>query len=168
MRRYVGLCGPLERVLKVRRAARALAFALLLPAFLGCGPLMSTYLIVSAQAELDGASAAEAEKYAVYEYTASSEYLAKAREEQGYADFGPAIDYAFKAQEFAVKAKARAVEQRDKLRAPGALPVDVSSSPAAEYEESPKPKVIIQKQPSSSDGAPVGVEIVPISPEQPE
>src|SRR5688500_17864388 len=34
----------------------------------GCGPVISTYLIVAAQADLDGAQAAEAEKYAVYEY----------------------------------------------------------------------------------------------------
>src|ERR1041385_4617602 len=78
----------------------------------GCGPIISTYLIVSAQADLDGAKAAEAEKYAIYEYTAASEYLHKAKEEQGYADFGPAIDFAYKAQDLAQKATARAQDEK--------------------------------------------------------
>lgn len=149
-----------------RRFAASLVALLALPALTGCGPLMSTYLIISAQAELDGAQAAEAEKYAVYEYTASSEYLAKAREEQGYADFGPAIDYAYKAQELAVKAKERAAAQRDKQRAPDFVPEGASD----DYAPSPAPaapKVIIKKQPAPSDGS-SSVEIVPISPEQPE
>lgn len=153
---------------------RHLAFAVLslgmIPAVTGCGPLMSTYLIISAQAELDGAAAAEAEKYAVYEYTAASEYIAKAREEQGYADFGPAIDYAFKAQELAVKAKDRAEKERDKDRGPGGMDDAAAAAAAADYEEPSQPKVIIKKTPSSSseNSAPVGVQIVPISPEQPE
>lgn len=158
MRRHIAF----RRRLAARRLAVCLTALLGLPALTGCGPLMSTYLIISAQAELDGAQAAEAEKYAVYEYTASSEYLAKAREEQGYADFGPAIDYAFKAQELAVKAKERAESERDKQRAPDFVPEGASGSssptPAA-------PRVIIEKQPSQ--GA-TSVEIVPISPEQPE
>jgi hypothetical protein len=86
----------------------------------GCGPVMSTYLILSAQAELDGAKTAEAEKYAVYEYVSAEQYLAKAREEQGYADFGPSIDYAYKAQALAKKARERATEQRH-LEDPAAL-----------------------------------------------
>lgn len=149
-----------------RRFAVCLTALLALPALSGCGPLMSTYLIISAQAELDGAQAAEAEKYAVYEYTASSEYLAKAREEQGYADFGPAIDYAFKAQELAVKAKERAEAQRDKQRAPDFVPEGASdiSSPAPAPSS---PKVIIQKNTAPADDT-SSVEIVPISPEQPE
>lgn len=123
---------------------------------------MSTYLIISAQAELDGAQAAEAEKYALYEYTASSEYLAKAREEQGYADFGPAIDYAFKAQELAVKAKERAEQQREKLRAPDFVPEGGESFSPAPAPAAPR--VIIEKKPADA----TSVEIVPISPEQPE
>jgi hypothetical protein len=127
--------------------ALALLVLLAAPASSGCGPVISTYLIVTAQAELDGAQAAEADKYAVYEYTAASEYLQKAREEQGYADFGPAIDYSYKASELAKKAREHAEKERDKQRAPDAVPegygveVQEPAPPAAPSA----PKVIIKK-----------------------
>ncbi len=123
----------------------ALIVLLAVPASSGCGPVMSTYLIVSAQAELDGAQAAEAEKYAVYEYTAASEYLQKAREEQGYADFGPAIDYSYKATELAKKARERAEKERDKQRAPDAVPEGYEVEEQAPQEAPSAPKVIIKK-----------------------
>jgi hypothetical protein len=123
----------------------------------GCGPIISSYLIISAQADLDGAKAAEAEKYAVYEYTAASEYLHKAREEQGYADFGPAIDYAGKAHELAQKATTRASDEKKRL----------SETPDAEWqapaEDAPtdQPQVIIKKKkPAAGDD--VKVKVVPI------
>jgi hypothetical protein len=121
----------------------------------GCGPALSSYLIVSAQAELDGARVADAEKHAVYEFTAASEYLAKAREEQGYADFGPSIDYAFKATELAKQARTRAFQEREKQTPPAGGPAPVSG-PAAEPEPA-APQVIIKKKTS--------VQIVPITPE---
>lgn len=125
----------------------------------GCGPLISSYLIVGAQADLEGAQAAEAEKYAVYEYTAASEYLHKAREEQGYADFGPAIDFAYKAQDLAQKATARAHDEKKKL----------SEGPAAEWEapatEAGQPSVIIKKKDPNAPNAPNSpptIKVVPI------
>lgn len=152
------------------RLVVALGSVLSVLALTGCGPVISTYLIVSAQAELDGAEAAQADKYAVYEHTAASEYLAKAREEQGYADFGPAIDYAFKANELAVKAKERADTERDKDRGPGGPPPGVEAPPPND-DESGQPNVIIEKTPEASSsgqkgGKAVGVEIVPIEPEE--
>lgn len=108
---------------------------------------MSTYLILVADAELDGAEAAEAEKYAPYEYTAAKAYLHKAREEQGYADFGAAIEYAFKAQELAEKGLERAnkvkAEQQPPPGAPTA-PVDVPPEPPP---SSPADGIIIRKKP---------------------
>lgn len=144
---------------------------LTVPGLTGCGPVMSSYLIVSAQAELDGAKAAEAEKYAIYEYTAATEYLDKAREEQGYADFGPSIDYGYKASELAKKARERAEKERDKQRAPDSVPEDYE--PDAEPEPEPKksPKVIIKKAPTASlgeglgEGEPTSMDTVTVSPE---
>lgn len=95
-----------------------------LGSLMGCGPLISSYLIVSAQADLDGARAAEAEKFAVYEYTAARAYLQKAREEQGYSDFGPSIDFAYKARDLAQKAMARSDDEKRKR----------STTPAVEWE----------------------------------
>lgn len=113
----------------------------------GCGPILSTYLILSAQADLDGAQAAEAEKYAVYEYTMSAQYLHKAREEQGYADFGPAIDYAFKAEEMAKKGTEKANEEKKRLlEQPGSTATwEEPTEPGAQ------PGVIIKKKDPGAD-----------------
>ena len=104
----------------------------------GCGPLMSTYLILDAQAELDGAKTAEAEQFALYEYTAAQQYLTKAREEQGYADFGPSIDYAFKAQAMAKKARKLANEKRTRedpsIEVMEGEVIDPKSDPGTEVE----------------------------------
>lgn len=132
----------------------AFALGLSLAFLTGCGPSISTYLIVSAQAELDGAKAADAQKYAIYEYTAAEEYLQKAREEQGYADFGPAIDYAYKAQELAKKATERAEKEKTKLRGPDAVPADYEPSHEGAEPQPDQPKVIIKKK--------TEVEVVPI------
>lgn len=144
------------RVLRILHAARGLAaLGLVTAATSGCGPLISTYLIVGAQADLEGAQAAEAEKYAVYEYTAASEYLHKAREEQGYADFGPSIDFAYKAQDLAQKATARAQDEKKKI----------TEGPGTEWEAPPsdsgQPSVIIKKKPNEGATAPK-IKVVPI------
>jgi hypothetical protein len=145
---------------------RLLALACVLPFAPGCGPVMSTYLILSAQADLDGAQAAEAEKYAIYEYTAATEYLHKAREEQGYADFGPSIDFAYKAGEYAVKGRERAEKEKRNLEAPGEIPLGMPVE-----EPAPAQKRVIIKKSGSASVAPdaeqesVKVRVVPVQPE---
>lgn len=127
-----------------------------IPVLGGCGPTLSTYLIINAQAQLDGAEAADAEKFAVYEYTAANEYLAKAREEQGYADFGPAIDYAYKAQELARQAQERAEKEKAKEQPPDEIPADFAPAPEASAPAGGQ-KVIIKK---------TTVDVVPVNPEE--
>ena len=140
-----------------RFLAVVFAFAAL-PILGGCGPALSTYLIISAQTQLDGAKAADAEKYAIYEYTAATEYLAKSREEQGYADFGPSIDYAYRAQELARQAQERAEKEKAKERAPDEIPADFQPAPAvSESLDSGSQRVIIKK---------TTVDVVPIRPEE--
>ena len=80
----------------------------------GCGPILSTGYIIDAEAKLAAAEAAEAPTYAPYEYTAAEAYLQKAHEELGYADYGPALDFAYKAGELAEKGTARANDEKDK------------------------------------------------------
>ena len=133
---------------------RAVVLLAILATTTGCGPVISTYLIISAQADLDGARAAEAEKYAVYEYTSASEYLHKAREEQGYADFGPAIDFAYKAQDMAVKAEKRADDEKKKAMDQG------GAEWVAPTESGEQPSVIIKKKDD------VKVKVVPIPTEE--
>jgi hypothetical protein len=135
----------------MRRLPLFVVGVLSLAATTACGPIISTYLIVSAQADLDGAVAAESEKYAVYETTASKEYLHKAREEQGFADFGPAIDFAYKAQDLAIKARQKAEEEKRRtLDQPG----PEWQEPASSEQQ---PNVIIKKKDEA-----VKVKVVPI------
>jgi len=102
--------------------------------------VLSTYLILSAQAELDGAKAAQAPVHAPYEYTSSETYLEKAREEQGYADFGPSVSYAWRAREMAIKGRTKAEEAKKNAQPPGYVP-------PAEVEggNTDTPNVIIKK-----------------------
>jgi hypothetical protein len=123
----------------------------------GCGPILSTYLIIAAQADLDGAQAAEAEKYAVYEFTSSKELLHKAREEQGYADYGPAIDYAYKAQEMAKKAREKADDEKRRAME------EPSAAWEAPSEAGQQPSVIIKKKDEQQK-----IKVVPIPTEQPK
>lgn len=115
----------------------------------GCGPILSTYLILSAQAEIDGAEAAEAEEYAPYHYTAANAYITKAREEQGYADFGPAVEYAWKAKDHAEMARERADKAKKELTPPEQVPAtEIDVSPTAPQNKGPAP-VIIRKNDGS-------------------
>ncbi len=143
----------------MRRVLVLLAFtAVVVGTTSGCGPIISSYLIVNAQADLDGAKAAEAPKYAVYEYTAADQYLHKAREEQGYADFGPAIDYAYKAEDLAAKATTRAQEEKKRqMQQP-----DVAPEWQAPAEEGKQPSVIIKKKEEPA----IKVKVVPIPTEE--
>ena len=131
----------------VRATLAALLMLAMVPLASGCGAAMSTYLILVAQADLDGAEAAEADKFAPYEYTAAQEYLRKAREEQSYADFGPSIEYAWKAQELAEAGRIRAEKERKDSRPPGGeLPMDTGGGippPAAAPPAAPPDQQII-------------------------
>ena len=111
----------------------------------GCGPIFSTYLIVDAESKLAAAKAAEADRYAIYEYTASEAYLAKAHEELGYADYGPAIDYAYKAADLAAQGTSRATEERHKHVDQPTTPT-LSDESAAPADPAPAPKRVIIKK----------------------
>jgi hypothetical protein len=123
--------------------------SLLLP---GCGPVLSVWLVSDAEAKLAAARAAEAETNAVYEFTAAQAYLTKAHEELGYADYGPAIDYAFKASKLAAQGAERARETRGKTNeeaGPGAAPAPPTrSGPGSAPPASPG--VTIKKAPSAT------------------
>lgn len=119
---------------------------------------MSTQLILDAQADLDGAMAAEADRYAAYELTAAREYLYKAREEQGYADFGPSIDYAQKAGRLARQARERAMKERARAEPPPPRARPAAAAPVA--DDAPgAPRVLIRRRspdaPGTAERAPV-------------
>lgn len=97
---------------------RLVLAALLLLAVAACGPVHSTATIAEAEAELEAARAAGAERAAPYELTSAEAYLHKAREEQGRSAYEPAARFAVKARDRAREAKQKAVQSRP--RAPEA------------------------------------------------
>jgi hypothetical protein len=85
----------------------------------GCGPIEYINQVASkAATAVDAAKAANAEKYAPYEYTAATEYLHKAREEAGYAEYQDAIEYGRKSEELANRARAIAVAHGSQAASP--------------------------------------------------
>jgi hypothetical protein len=79
-----------------------------------CGPVRSTAHLVDADVQLEAARMAGAPRYAPYEYTASTLFLEKAREEVGYADYDVAVRFAERAARFAKEAKEKALIQKQK------------------------------------------------------
>ena len=117
-----------------RLATRALmrALSVLAVGFLtACGPTQYIYQVTQhASAEVAAAKAAGAEKYAPYEYTSATEFLHKAREEEGYSDHQAAITFGKKAEIMAKKAKKLALEQAGmESQTPGEAPIDPSATP---------------------------------------
>jgi len=89
---------------------RRIGIGLLLPllAVCACGPVESTSVILDAEGACRAAEVEHAGDVpeAAYYYHSAKQYLEKAKEEQGYADFEIAIDYGRKALELAKKARA--------------------------------------------------------------
>lgn len=76
----------------------------------GCGPIEYINQVSSkAASAVEAARVAQADRYAPYEYTAAEEYLHKAREEAGYAQYQCSIEYGRKAEELANRARAIAI-----------------------------------------------------------
>jgi len=94
----------------------------------GCGPIEYINQVTNkASSAVAAAKAADAEKYAPYEMTAAQEYLHKAREEAGYAEYQDAIEYGRKSEELANRARAIAVSQTSRNANPPS-----PAAPAAE------------------------------------
>ena len=77
-----------------------------------CGPIGATSVIGDAEIAVARAHTADGDRYAIYETTAADLYLQKAREEQGAAHYGAAIDLADKAVALAGTATQKAAEAK--------------------------------------------------------
>ncbi len=90
--------------------ARFSFWVLVLAALLssGCSALIARTKIVSAESALAEAKQAGAAEKSVYEYTGAELYLEKAREEEAYGRYGPAIDFGDTAEKLANEAKLNA------------------------------------------------------------
>src|SRR5678816_4284408 len=97
---------PRLRILRCVPTVAVLAVAPLL----GCGPVEYISQVGNkAASAVSSAKLAQADRYAPYEYTAAEEYLHKAREEAGYAEYEDAIEFGRRAEELANKGRAIAV-----------------------------------------------------------
>jgi hypothetical protein len=103
-----------------------------------CGPIEYINQVSSkAASAVVSAKLAQADHYAPYEYTAAEEYLHKAREEAGYAQYQDAIEYGRRAEELANRARAISV-----ARLSQSTPVtpSMTATPATELRDVPRPE----------------------------
>ena len=111
---------------------------------MACGPVEYISQVGNkAASAVSSAKLAQADRYAPYEYTAAEEYLHKAREEAGYAEYQDAIEYGRRSEELANRARAISVaklaEQASKSsRVTPATEKEEPSSGAAPGEEDPE------------------------------
>ena len=126
------------------RHVRVMRLILLLGVFLGvgvgvggCGPVEYIGQVTRRAArEVAAAKTSGADRIAPYEYTAAVEYLHKAREEAGYADFQAAIRFGKKAEELAKRAQELA---QTGTAPPGAPPVEGAVPPSVPPPAPAKP-----------------------------
>ena len=80
---------------------------------IGCGPIeYLTSTTSRASKAVAAAKAVEADRLAPYEYYGAVEYLHKAREEAGYANFQVAVEFGRQAATLAQKARELAARKR--------------------------------------------------------
>jgi len=109
----------------------------------GCIAGKAGYYLVETEKAYAEAELAEAESLAVYEYTLATAYRAKAWEEAGYSDYGPAEAYALKATAYAKAAQqiaetgAPARELVEEMKADEAFVPDLVDQPVEEALEAP-------------------------------
>ena len=119
----------------MRLNCRAAACLLALVAA-GCGPVRATSVIGDAEAAVARARAVGGEKAAPYEVVSAELYLAKAREQQGRAQYGAAADLARQSLRFAEEAIERAGQgaSRGAPAPAGAAPATITRSQPASGE----------------------------------
>ena len=97
----------------------------------GCGPIEYINQVGNkAASAVSAAKLAQADRYAPYEYTAAEEYLHKAREEAGHAEYQDAIEYGRRSEDLANRARAIAVARLAQKPTKSTM-----TPPSAEHEE---------------------------------
>jgi hypothetical protein len=113
-------------------SALAVAVALLVIATTaGCGPIEYISQVGNkAASAVSAAKLAQADRYAPYEFTAAEEYLHKAREEGGYAQYEDAIEYGRRSEDLANRARAIAIARQSERPTKS-----TRATPGSEHEE---------------------------------
>jgi hypothetical protein len=124
-----------------------------LATFSGCGPVEYINQVGNkAASAVSAAKLAQSDRYAPYEYTAAEEYLHKAREEAGHAEYEDAIEYGRKAEELANRARAITVARlaKDGDAAPAYKPKSQNEEPGSVDDD---PAAAAAKQRARERGA---------------
>ncbi|MFZ5475445.1 MAG: hypothetical protein ACOZNI_01615 [Myxococcota bacterium] len=90
--------------------------SLLFLPLLGCTAARATYFIYDAERKFNEAVEAGAPTRAVYEITLAEQFLQKAKEEDGYSDFGATEALCRKSMEYSAAAFAKANDEGKDLR----------------------------------------------------
>jgi hypothetical protein len=124
----------------LRRLALAVAVTSICGSMSACGPVEYINQVgVKAAAAVSAAKLAQADRYAPYEYTAAEEYLHKAREEAGYAEYEDAIEFGRRAEDFANKGRAIAVAKLSQSASASSAATPASERAAPMPETKPMP-----------------------------
>lgn len=107
-------------------------FALLLP---GCTAARATYFLLDAEQKYQDALQEGAEKAAPYEITLAREFLEKAKEEDGYSDFGATEALCKKSIQHSATAYQKAVEDVDVKGADEMVPEERREKEAEEKDD---------------------------------
>jgi hypothetical protein len=105
-----------------------------------CGPVEYISQVGNkAASAVSSAKLAQADRYAPYEYTAAEEYLHKAREEAGYAEYQDAIEYGRRSEELANRARAISVAKlaEQASKSSRVTPATEQEEPSPGSEEDP-------------------------------
>jgi hypothetical protein len=98
--------------LRTSTAGLVLVLASIVSGASGCGPIEYINQVGNkAASAVSAAKLASADRYAPFEYTAAEEYLHKAREEAGHAEYQDSIEYGRKSEELANRARAIALSR---------------------------------------------------------
>jgi hypothetical protein len=120
-----------------------------------CGPVEYINQVGNkAASAVSAAKLASAARYAPYEYTAAEEYLHKAREEAGHAEYQDAIEYGRKAEDLANRARAITVERMAKESAAATYGPKGRNEEPGSVTEDPASAAAKQRAPESGPKAP--------------
>jgi len=145
---------PAKDFARLSRASSTLfVLAVGLVSISGCGPVEYINQVGNkAASAVSAAKLAQSDRYAPYEYTAAEEYLHKAREEAGHAEYEDAIEYGRKAEELANRARAITVAHlaKDGDAAPAYKPKSQDEEPGSADDD---PATAAAKQRARERGA---------------
>ena len=144
---------PIQRPLVSRRNLHVAGWIVTFVAMLalaGCGPVASSSAVTDAAEAIKQAEQVNAHRFAAFSYWSAVNYLEKAKQVEGYSEFGPATDFAVLSMEIALRSIEETKEfhhqeklRRERLKKSGKRPGTAPNAAA------PAPKAVAPAPPQS-------------------